>query len=287
MTVRDLVLPTVLEQPYVRWLGVDAIRGEAPELRVSLPYREDNSNLGGTLHGGVLASLVIIAARAAAVQAMAGARDADVQLVGLTVQYLGAVSRQDVEARAQVLRTGRNLCFIGVEVVDGSGQRVTQAQATLRVAAEVAAESCDPPRDEVIVPAAEREPSGIARMITRMGFISRLGIGIDLMAEGEAALRLPWRSELSDGRGRHHDGALAALFDTTGAMSAFAMGNASGMKAVTPALHLAVLGDSRGQGLHGYARTLWQRDELYVCEVRICASDGSVCARGDLIYRIT
>jgi uncharacterized protein (TIGR00369 family) len=287
MTATDLVLPAMLEQPYVRWLGVEAIRGDAPELRVSLPYREDNSNLGGTLHGGVLASLVIIAARAAAVQAMAGARDADVQLVGLTVQYLGAVSRQDAEARAQVLRTGRNLCFVGIEVLDGSGQRVTQAQATLRIAADAATASCDPPPDEVIVPAEASEPSGIARMITRMGFISRLGLSIDRMADGEAALHLPWRSELSDGRGQHHDGALAALFDTTGAMSAFAMGNASGMKAVTPALHLAVLGDSRGQALHGYARTLWQRDELYVCEVRICASDGRVCARGDLIYRIT
>ncbi|HEY8492458.1 MAG TPA: hypothetical protein VIN04_01120, partial [Myxococcota bacterium] len=52
--------------PWARALGVEA-RALAPEgARLHLPFRPENTNPGGVLHGGVAASLVALAAGAVA-----------------------------------------------------------------------------------------------------------------------------------------------------------------------------------------------------------------------------
>src|SRR3569833_88006 len=83
-----------LAVPYVRWLGVESIENTADGVRVHLPYQDGNSNLGGTLHGGVFASLIAITARLTAVRAMQGAQEAHVQTLSQTVQYLSTASKE-------------------------------------------------------------------------------------------------------------------------------------------------------------------------------------------------
>ena len=52
----------VEKSDYARALGVRLVELSAGEARLSLPFREENSNPGGALHGGWAASLGLIGA---------------------------------------------------------------------------------------------------------------------------------------------------------------------------------------------------------------------------------
>src|SRR5512147_1499986 len=88
---------------------------DAERSRVRVPFRDGNSNPGGALHGGVTASLIDVAASLAG---RAGADGAAVEhaVVDCAVTYLAAAINEDVIAEARVLRRGKELCFVEVEV---------------------------------------------------------------------------------------------------------------------------------------------------------------------------
>lgn len=275
-----------LAVPYVRWLGVESIDNTADGVRVHLPYQDGNSNLGGTLHGGVFASLIAITARLTAVRAMRGAQESHVQTLSQTVQYLSTASKEAVWAQGRVLRTGKRLCFVEVSVNRADGEMITHGSLLLRVSEEAAARSLNPPTVE-LPPISTGEILPVAQMLTKLGFIARLGLGIERMVDGQARINLPYRPELDDSSGHHHDGAVAGLFDTTGAMAAFALKSGQGMRAVTPSLHINILDGSQGQNLSALGKAIWQRDEMYLSEVTVVAADGRICARGSMAYRVT
>ena len=52
--------------PYARSIGVELLAIAAGRARLRLPHREDNGNRNGSLHGGVLASLIAMTGRLAA-----------------------------------------------------------------------------------------------------------------------------------------------------------------------------------------------------------------------------
>ena len=52
--------------PFVNGLGLAVASVKADQVRLSLPFAEGNSNLGGVLHGGVAAPMLAIGSRAVA-----------------------------------------------------------------------------------------------------------------------------------------------------------------------------------------------------------------------------
>ena len=55
-----------LNESYCRFLGVRAAKIESGKVRLELPYRDEVSNPGRQVHGGVMSSMLGIAGRAAA-----------------------------------------------------------------------------------------------------------------------------------------------------------------------------------------------------------------------------
>lgn len=105
--------------PFHRLLDIVPVPAhDESAVRISLDIRPDfwRSDDGGGLHGGVIASLVDVAATYA-VMRTAG-RPA--VTAALTVDYLRPVSGSRAEAEARVVRTGRTTALADVEFFDGT-----------------------------------------------------------------------------------------------------------------------------------------------------------------------
>ncbi|MGI9105681.1 MAG: PaaI family thioesterase [Pyrinomonadaceae bacterium] len=115
--------------PYARLLGIEfehAARGTAS---LSMNARPELERFGGIIHGGALASLVDTAS-AFAVISMLEAEEQTVT-VDLTLHYLRpATSGDKLTAHARVLRAGRRIATVSVEVSNDSNSLVATALTT-------------------------------------------------------------------------------------------------------------------------------------------------------------
>lgn len=123
-------LPT---SPYVGHLGMRLADVRPGSATLTLPFTEQVVTIGTIVHGGAIASLIDTAAMVAAWS------DADVPetlrgtTVGLTVNYLTAANHEDLQATATVLRRGRSLVYLDVEVRGASGSLVAKGLVTYKI----------------------------------------------------------------------------------------------------------------------------------------------------------
>jgi uncharacterized protein (TIGR00369 family) len=83
---------------------------------LTLPFAMPLVTVGSIVHGGAIASLIDTAAMVAAWSDVAIPEKPRGTTVGLTVTYLAAASGEDLQATARVLRRGRSLVYLDVEV---------------------------------------------------------------------------------------------------------------------------------------------------------------------------
>ena len=104
------------EIPFARLLGIELGELRRGAATLHLEARDELKRNRGILHGGVVASLADTAA-ALAVLTLGEAGDATTT-VDLTVHYLRPLAAGRATARARVLRAGRRILSISVEVLD-------------------------------------------------------------------------------------------------------------------------------------------------------------------------
>src|SRR5262249_1808687 len=95
--------------PYVQTVGVEVDALARDRVRLRLPHPDENGNRNGTLHGGVLASLVAMGGALAAWTDVDGEAPLDGAVVDLGVQFLAPATRQTVSVEARAARRGRAL----------------------------------------------------------------------------------------------------------------------------------------------------------------------------------
>lgn len=123
-------LPT---SPFVGHLGLRLTDLRPGAATMTLPFRQEVVTIGTVVHGGAIASLIDTTAMVAAWS------DAEVPgtlrgtTVGMTVNYLTAANAEDVTATATVLRRGRNLVYLDVEVRGASGTLVAKGLVTYKI----------------------------------------------------------------------------------------------------------------------------------------------------------
>jgi uncharacterized protein (TIGR00369 family) len=275
------------QDPYAAALGVqvDSVDGDASRLRV--PFREENSNPGGALHGGVAASVIDMAASLAGRAGVPDRTGLEHAVVDLAVTYLAAAINEDIVAEARLLRRGKELAFIEVDVRTAAGKAIARGLVTHRSGAPGG-----PDRQLIRDPEPSRAPDGelprFVRIFTAAPFMARLGIEARLAADGTALTLLPWRDANGDAGGALHGGAVAALIDTTGAMASWSLVPLDPRnKASTPALHVTHHTPARGETVLAEATTLRRNDELFANEVTVSGADsGRLIATGTVLYRI-
>ena len=110
------------ELPFNRYLGMKLEEAADGYCRISIrPTGSTPRGVGGSVHGGILASLVDIAALAA-VRSAAGPNDIMAGTAELNISYLRPASSELVVTEGRLLKKGRSLAVIDVDISDGQGR---------------------------------------------------------------------------------------------------------------------------------------------------------------------
>jgi uncharacterized protein (TIGR00369 family) len=129
-SIEQEISKRVASSPFHSSMGiaVDAVREGAVVLR--LEAGPAHSNLHGTVHGGVLATLADTAAGLAVRAEMTDPGGAHAS-VNLDVQYLAAATAGTLVATGRVVKLGRRLAFAEADVTDEAGTVLARAQVTV------------------------------------------------------------------------------------------------------------------------------------------------------------
>jgi uncharacterized protein (TIGR00369 family) len=119
--------------PYVKHLGMQLTDLQPGMATLTLPFTNALVTIGTIVHGGAIASLIDTAAMVAAWSDAEIPAKARGTTVNLTVAYLAAAEQEDLEAIARVLRRGRNLVYLDVEVSSASGNTVAKGLVTYKL----------------------------------------------------------------------------------------------------------------------------------------------------------
>jgi uncharacterized protein (TIGR00369 family) len=199
------------------------------------------------------------------------------------VNYLAAARNEAVTAEARLLRQGKAMCFVEVDVATEDGKPI--AHATAMVRGRFGAEPSAPA--VCAGDAGESDPGPMGPLIERVPFIGNRGIGVEHMTGGHSRLVMPLRGGNGDEGGGVHEGAVLALIDTTGAMAAWAETGPGRYRASTPSIQAQILAPPPKDDLVGYGRTVQRDRELLWADVAVAdGSDGRLRARGTVVYRI-
>lgn len=278
----DWIRSWLEESPFGRALGVRAEEIGDEMARLSLAFREDNSNGDKALHGGVAASMIGLASQTVA-RAVLGRDSGPWHTVALQVGYLAAALGESITAEARLLRRGKELAYADVVVTSESGREVARGLATVR------GRFGDPPSP---LPAAAAGEGGDDRgpmgpFIHKVPYHGKLGLRAEHMAGGIARLAMPWQDANGDAGGGVHEGAVLGLIDTTGAMAGWAETGPGRFKASTPGLQARFLAPPDRSDLVGIGRVRHRDREALFSEVEIArASDRRLVAQGFVHYRI-
>lgn len=284
-TVDPAVAARIAAVPYHAHLGIALAELDADHVRLRIPFAEHNANPGKALHGGVYASAIDVAA---ALVARGAAPDPAVEgrTLDLTVSYLAAAIGCDVVAEGRVLRRGKDLAYVEVAVRDDGGRELARGLVTHRMAPPADAE-----RVLDAVPPPELVPGEVpraARAIVAAPFMAARGLQITLMHAGRALVTMPFSDANRGADGVVHEGAVAALLDTAGAMASWSVtGVDLRYKASTPGIHVSFHAHARGEGVVAHARTLSRANESFLNAVTVYgATSGRAIATGSVTYRI-
>jgi uncharacterized protein (TIGR00369 family) len=277
-----LIREWIEASPFGAALGVSVAELDESSARLRLPYKDENSNPGKALHGGVAASLSIIGAQAVT-RAALGAESGPWHTAAIQVSYLSAAIGEAVEAEVRLLRKGKELCFNDVEVRTEAGKAIARANVMVR-----ARFGQPDPAPAIVEPDhGISDPGAMGPHIGQIPFIGNRGIEVEHMVDGTSRLTMPIRAGNGDLGGGIHEGAVLALLDTTGAMASWATSGHGRYKASTPAIQAQITRVPPSADLVAYARCVQRDTEIFFSEVDVAtAAERALVARGTVIYRI-
>ncbi len=111
-------------------LGIRHVSSEEGSATVELDAGEQHLNQAGTVHGGVIASLVDSAMGAAVYSEADDDDDGRPATIELKVSYLEPGQPGRLTCSAQVRKSGRRITIVEAEVQDGSGGAIALATGT-------------------------------------------------------------------------------------------------------------------------------------------------------------
>ena len=118
-------------EPFLDHLGLQPEEVKPNFGRMRLPFKVDLQQARGLVHGGAIASLIdsagVLTIKATVPDAIGGAT------VSMTVNYLAPAQQIDLIAEAHIIRRGRSIVFLDVDVLAPNGERVAKGQLTYKV----------------------------------------------------------------------------------------------------------------------------------------------------------
>lgn len=272
----------VESSPYTEALGMRLLGVDGESASIALPFREGNANPGQALHGGCAASLAAVGAQCVSRAAM-GPDAGPFHTASVQINYLAAAIGEDVHAHARLLRRGKDMCFVEIDVATDEGKSIAHATALVR--ARHGAEPIE--RYVAAGDDGEADPGPLGPHVVKAPYMAARGIVIEHMQRGTSRLTMPGSAANADLDGGPHEGAVLALLDTTGAMACWARTGPGPYKASTPSMQAQILAPAPEQDLIAYGRVVQSDGSLFWAEAEVAGrDDGRVVARGTVVYRI-
>ena len=270
-------------QGYTAALGVQVETLDEDSATLFLPFKDENSNPGGALHGGVAASLINLGGLSIA-RATLGEEAELIHTASIQVNYLAAAISEPIRAKARLLKRGKELCYVEVGVETEGGKQIARGLTTVR--GRFGAEGSPPV--QTVGDSGASEPGPMGKLVPKtVAFIGRLGLDFENMSGGESRIAMPFQERNANGVGGVHEGPILALLDTTGAMAAWAVTGPGSFKASTVGIQAQFVAPAGNDELVGYGRVTQQDREIFWSDVEVASrSDGHVVARGTVLYRI-
>jgi uncharacterized protein (TIGR00369 family) len=100
--------------PYVKLIGIELLEIERGSATLRLDLRDELMRNGGIAHGGVVASLIDTASAFAVMSGLEPGQTTTT--IDLTIQYLRPLVKGQARATARVLRAGRRVAVVSVDV---------------------------------------------------------------------------------------------------------------------------------------------------------------------------
>ena len=125
-----LVREILLGSPVARRIGIELASLEVDHAILALPFSRENVTVGDIVHGGVIATLVDVAAVAAAISGVAAEGFSGCATSTLSISYLAPAKGTALRAEALVLRRGKRQVTADVSVSAETGL-VAKALATI------------------------------------------------------------------------------------------------------------------------------------------------------------
>ena len=129
----DIIRQFLPTSPYVGHLGMRLTEMRQDVAVLTLPFASSLVTIGMTIHGGAIASLIDTTAMVAAWSDTNVTENLRGTTVSLTVSYLAPAQGEDLQATARVLRRGRSLVYLDVEVQSASGMSVAHGLVTYKL----------------------------------------------------------------------------------------------------------------------------------------------------------
>lgn len=264
---------------YIASLGVDVGASEDESVELRLPYRADNANPTGIPHGGVVATLCIESSRRLVARA---SEERAIRMAGVHINYVGAYPSAELVARASLTRQAKTLAFATVRVETAAGEPVASSSTLHQIGSDFSLASAKP---SIVPVKASVEPAWRER-IRANRYVAGRAMMLTAQEQGRSVMTLPALSQNLDISGRIHEGAAAALADTTGAMAAWSLVTSSNARAATPALQMQFIRDLPTTDLVGIGQVVARNKDVFWVDVELADIEGRLVARGTVIYRI-
>lgn len=117
--------------PYARFLGLELCEIKSGEVSVCLDVRDELTQNQGVVHGGAVASLIDTASAFAILTKLGP--DEKVTTTDLTIHYLRPVTAGRMVATGRIIRMGRRLFVVNVDVTNGGRLVATAVTGYIRV----------------------------------------------------------------------------------------------------------------------------------------------------------
>ena len=132
--VRELFSAWLANSPFARVTRLRLDEMEVDRATVAMKYSEDLTTFGDVVHGGAIATLLDVAAVAAAWSGVTDEGAATGATVSSSVNYMRAARGSDLTATARVTRRAKSFCFCEVSIHDDEERPVAQGIVTYKIA---------------------------------------------------------------------------------------------------------------------------------------------------------
>ena len=123
-TNEDTLRAQLTSGQFHSFLGLELVstNTDNQEIVVRLPYKPGFERLPGTgqIHGGVTSALIDIVGDFALMMLM----DRPIPTINLRIDYLSMAVEADLLATARVVRAGRSIGVVDIEVADATGKKI-------------------------------------------------------------------------------------------------------------------------------------------------------------------